>query len=1141
MPALRRHVFVSTAVAVLTATVIVGQAEVVARLLPRVIDGEATARRSLVAALVAIAIARGLLRWASEQSSTRALVNARQTINELVLRHVDSFDQNARTAAPPTRVLALTTTAVDSLEPWVRSYVPALCLAAVVPLAAGSRILSVDLISAVILLIALPLIPVFMILIGQLTEERANRDWAMMQRLAGHFHDVLVGLPTLRLFGRAEAQVERVRETADHYRRSALKTLRVAFLSAFVLELLATLSVALVAVSIGIRLADGRTTLRVALIVLLLAPECSLPLRRVGAAYHAAKTGTDAADDLDEILSLPTTADGPRAAPLAGSLIVREATVIDPERGHRVGPVDLDVAPGEVVLLRGPSGSGKTTLLDAIRGQTRLEHGEVYIAGARADELTRSARRSLIATVPQHPEPLGERVDGSVALGAPLASHDAIVEVLASVDLDSLASRRPTELSGGERQRLAVARAALRTRVGGARIVLADEPTAHLDARMSAAVAGALRTMAARGCVVLVASHDERLTSYADRIVDLAGDHVGAATSAGAESAPAAVDGVPPRAALLPGLVPGEGTGADDELATIAHLGEDLRWLRRMTRPVRGRLAVSRALGVAAEACTVGLAATAAWLIVRAGEHPSFVDLTVAAVGVRAFGIGKAAFRYAERLAAHDATFRLGGELRSAVVERLGHLVPGGLPQMRRGEMIARVVDDVDRLSDFELRIIGPASSVIAVGAAAIIGTAFADGWTAVALGAAILVGGVVLPALVARESAKTGMPTIATKGELAAVTLEVLEHADELTANDAFTPRAQRITQISARLGALERRRGRSCDIANGIAAALPAATAAALSFTASRSAAGLSGPVIGVLVLLPFALMELFAPLVTAAQSLAPVGASASRLRSLLETPAPTDEPVESTSWGTDSAADIDLADVALTWPGNDEAVLEAVNLELAEGDRILIRGVSGSGKSTLAAALVRFLAPSSGNYTLGGSDTAALGGAQVRRLVTWCMQDPWLADTTLRENLRLASPEASDDDLWEALRRVRLAEWAAALPGGLDTRLGRNAVTASGGQRQRIALARVALAGHRVVVLDEPTAHLDRATADRVLADLLESLDGKSIVLISHDTSIHFDGPELETAGGHLLGGDKTASRPRSRPWARQSPET
>ncbi|MEI2652709.1 MAG: ATP-binding cassette domain-containing protein [Microthrixaceae bacterium] len=345
------------------------------------------------------------------------------------------------------------------------------------PLAAGVRILFADLLSAVILLIAVPLIPVFMILIGRLTEERSQRQWATLQRLGSHFHDVLVGLETLRLFGRAEAQIDRVRQVTDDYRRAVMGTLRVAFLSTLVLELLATLSVALVAVTAGVRLADGTISLTTALVVLLLAPECSLPLRRVGAAFHAATAGADAVDDLEEVDALSESADGTGSV-TTGGLHVKALVITDAVRGHRVGPVDLDVAPGEVVALVGPTGSGKSTVLAAVTGDTPIGSGSVEVGGVSIGDLSRDRRRAAIVAIPQHPAALGATVDESVSLGCPTSTTDGRRAALAAVGLDHAEARRPGELSGGERQRLAVAVALLTARMRHVDVLVADEPTA---------------------------------------------------------------------------------------------------------------------------------------------------------------------------------------------------------------------------------------------------------------------------------------------------------------------------------------------------------------------------------------------------------------------------------------------------------------------------------------------------------------------------------------------------------------------------------------------------------------------------------------------------------------------------------------
>ncbi len=282
-PALRRHLSICAGLAVATAVVVLAQAEIIGRELPRLIDGDLEAATPLAGVLVAIGLGRFVLRWATEVSAARAAAASRVEITDRVIDHALVLDERGAADATPARVTTLVTDGVDALDPWIREYVPALCIAAVLPLAAGARIFAADLTSAVILLVAIPLIPVFMILIGRLAEDRADRQWATLQRLAAHFHDVLVGLPTLRLFGQAGAQVQRVRAVAEQYRVAVMRTLRVAFLSAAAMELLAMLSVALVAVTIGYRLSVGDVTLQAALIVLLLAPECSLPIRRVGA------------------------------------------------------------------------------------------------------------------------------------------------------------------------------------------------------------------------------------------------------------------------------------------------------------------------------------------------------------------------------------------------------------------------------------------------------------------------------------------------------------------------------------------------------------------------------------------------------------------------------------------------------------------------------------------------------------------------------------------------------------------------------------------------------------------------------------------------------------------------------------------
>ncbi|MCB0963555.1 MAG: hypothetical protein KDA98_09690, partial [Acidimicrobiales bacterium] len=289
--ALRVHLVRCGVLAVAVAAAVLVQAEALARLLPRLIDGDGAALAPLVGWLALVAAVRGLAAAGADRSATATLVATRRSIRRRVLDRLRWIAPDHRDELAPAQVRALATSAPDALEPWIRAYLPGLTIAATVPLAAGLRILGADLASAAVLIVVVPLIPVFMVLIGWATEARADKQWAALTRLADRFADVLAGLPTLRLFGRADAQVARVREVTERYRAATMRTLRVAFLSAVVLELLATLSVALVAVSLGYRLTRGSIDLQTALVVLLLTPECLLPIRRVAAAFHAATSG----------------------------------------------------------------------------------------------------------------------------------------------------------------------------------------------------------------------------------------------------------------------------------------------------------------------------------------------------------------------------------------------------------------------------------------------------------------------------------------------------------------------------------------------------------------------------------------------------------------------------------------------------------------------------------------------------------------------------------------------------------------------------------------------------------------------------------------------------------------------------------
>ncbi len=1110
--ALRTHLVACGALAVLTAGAILVQAEALSRLLPRLVDGDAAATGPLVAWLAAVAVVRAIATGLTERSSTRALLATRRTVRRRVLDRLAHLRPDQRAHLGPAQVGSLTGTALDALDPWVRSYLPSLMLAVVVPVAAGLRILGTDLLSAVILAIVVPLIPMFMVLIGRATEHRAATQWDALQRLAGRFLDVVTGLPTLRLFGRAEAQVERVRVVTDRYRTATMRTLRIAFLSALVLELLAALSVALIAVSLGIRLTQGSMELQTALLVLLLAPECLLPIRKVGAAFHAAAAGTDAAAEITDALALPVVVAGSQPLPGAGSLVAADVSLVDPVRGVRLEPTSLALEPGRLVAVTGPSGAGKSTLLDVLRGSLTPSTGTVALGGVAVEDLSLADRAAAIRWCTQHPHAIGATAMASAALGHGSGPEvdDAVRAALDQLGVLGLADASPAAVSGGERRRIAIARALVGVHLGTVRFVLFDEPTAQLDDEAAGRVVAALRWAAAQGAGVLAVTHDPVLAAAAHE------RHPLQTATAGAAAPPD--DGLPVLAAeLLPvgrhdpeaprpeRFIAPSATVAVTDLATGPDpSGADaVRWLLRTARPQRARLIGAQALGVLTEVCTVGLAATAAWLIVRAAEEPSFADLAMAAVAVRAFALGKGVLRYTERLASHDATLRLLAELRSTVVDRLTRLSPTGLPDGGRGELLTRLIDDIDRLQDLFLRVLGPLATtlVVAVGAAAVAG--WIDPAAGAALLAAVAVAGIALPLASHRAATTDGATLAAARGATAATTVELAEHVDELVACSAEAAWRVRIEEEADAADAVERRLGRLTTAVAAAGAALPAAACAAVVAAAGvpGPGSGLSGPELGVLVLLPLAVLELLVPLSAAGTVLARVQASAVRVLALLQRPDPVVEPAHPAP--LPERGDLVLDQVAVGWPGRPPQVT-AIDLSVPIGGRALVTGPSGSGKSTLAATLVAFLTPSAGEYRIGGAPSTALGGESVRQLVTWCQQDPWFADTTVADNLRVARLSATDDELRRALAVVHLTDWLDRLPDGLDTRLQRDATAMSGGERQRLALARALLGGHRAVVLDEPTAHLDAPTAASVLRDLLAATRDQAVVLIGHETA-------------------------------------
>jgi thiol reductant ABC exporter CydC subunit len=521
-----------------------------------------------------------------------------------------------------------------------------------------------------------------------------------------------------------------------------------------------------------------------------------------------------------------------------------------------------------------------------------------------------------------------------------------------------------------------------------------------------------------------------------------------------------------------------------------------------IARPAAGRLALATLLGGGAIAAAIGLIATSAWLISRSAQRPQESAVAIAIVGVQFFALSRGLCRYGERVVGHDAALRVLSDLRVRVYDRLERLAPLGLPAFGSGDLLARLIHDVDSLQDLLVRVLPPFAIALAVGAATV-----ALEWLMLpAAGAillvALLLAGTLLPWLTGMLAARAEARQAAARGELTSAVLDLIEGAPELVVNGATAGQLERALAADAELTHLAGASARTAGIGQGLSTMCAglAMWGALLVGVAAVHAGRLHGVLLAGIALIPLVSFELINGLPLATQTLQRVRRSAARVLEVLDTPPPVLEPARPRALAAHSHT-LRVRDLRYRYPGETRWALAGVDLDLSPGRRVAVVGHSGAGKSTLAAVLLRFLPSESGEVTLDGVAISELDGDVCRRAVGLVTQDAHIFDNTLEENLRLAKRDATEDQLHAALAKVRLLDWTAQLPDGLGTEVGERGARMSGGQRQRLAIARALLADFPVLILDEPGEHLDTQTADAIVTDLLAVTEGRTTLLITH----------------------------------------
>ena len=539
--AARGYLAVTVALGLAATGLILVQASLLAHLLAGAATGTGVAvLLGPLALLLAVLLARAAAGYGGETAALRAAAAVKSQLRRRLTDHALRLGPSWLAKNRSGEVTTLATRGLDGLDAYFARYLPQLVLACVVPFAVLIRVGLTDWISCVIIGLTLPLIPVFAILVGLHTKATTQRQWRLLARLGGHFLDVVEGLPTLKLFGRGKRQAEVIGTVTEEYRAATMASLRVAFLSGFVLELTAALATALVAVEVGLRLLAGHMSYQTALLVLLLTPEAYLPLRAVGAQFHASTEGAAAARDVFEIVDTPLSAAGapPARAPAAGRPVCLRTDVIRlsgitltyPGRDHdALSDVNLTIRPGDRITLAGPSGAGKSSLLALLLRFAFPSSGRIEVGGADLASVPLGEWRSQIAWVPQQPYLFATSVAGNIALGHPAASREAIARAARAAgaaefieDLPqgyaTMVGEHGLRLSSGQRQQIALARAFLRD----APMLLLDEPAAHLDAASAARLDTAISTLLA-GRTVIQVTHAPGRASGGDRVLTL--DH----------------------------------------------------------------------------------------------------------------------------------------------------------------------------------------------------------------------------------------------------------------------------------------------------------------------------------------------------------------------------------------------------------------------------------------------------------------------------------------------------------------------------------------------------------------------------------------------------------------------------------------
>ena len=1118
---------------------IVGQAWFFGTLINNFIFSENTLhdeRYSIIYLGIAI-IVRLLAHYIQESVANRLGSAVKATFRERALEHM--FKLGVQHKESHGDVIHMLTDGLEQVDAYVARYIPQILYAIMIPLIMGIAIVDTLPIIGIILIITVPLIPFFMILIGKQADRLNKEQWERMSFLSGHFLDVLQGITTLKLFGRAKDQIKVIGRLSEEFKDSTLRVLRVAFLSALVLELVSTISTALIAVYLGLTLLDGEISFFSAFFILLLAPEFYTPFRQLGAAFHTGMAGKTSILKYEEFMNRQPSLPIGGQSQLKGkvqAIEIKDLTFTYEDSENGVQHISLVAKRNFPIMLVGESGAGKSTIAHIIGGFLTAPKGSVTIDGLDLCDIDIEWWRQQITYVSQHPHIMKGTLRDVLSFGMNVSDEEIIeackeVQLLDVINrqqdgLDTVIGEGGLGLSGGERQRVALVRAFLRK----GQVLILDEVTAHLDVKTEAIISSAIKRLMDNKIVIII-GHRLQTMHWASTLYVLKHGRI---IQQGSYATLLAVDGYF-KDLVTSGLgefsstieeqlkteksfslehreeidnlirvdnqdayVLGKDTIQTPEVSTFKLGIQGWKLLFTVLSPAKWSLVLALIFTFLTVFMNVGLLTVSAWLLASAALQPGLTYLSLAIVGVRFFGVSRAVCRYFERYTSHRMAFQGLYGLRVWFYAHLEPLAPAILKRFGAGDMLGRIMGDIEVLQFFYLRTLIPPAAAIALTILVAYGVSTIDNSLVAPIVLAAFILGLVLPLVVYAHNKQSLTAIGPQQGEyksLLSDTMDSLEDVISYGNEQLVYDRIQHMmSTVDANKGIIER----GMNLGNTLFLGGVQITVVIVAILAANALTGAWASVmVAVAAIGTQAWFEALQPMIAAVHHGAESKVATSRLTALADEPISVVEPNAPKPFNANR--EITFSDVSFGYDPH-RRIYEHLRLDIKQGQSIAIVGASGSGKTTLFNMLER-LYDYSGSIHVGDVELKDISIDTWRNALGTITQDTYIFHASFEDNIRLARPDASEADLEYAIDRASLRAVVERLPDGIHTIVGSGGHGLSGGERQRVALARLFLRKPQVVLLDEPLEGLDQVTRKALHRDLMEYVQDKTCLYITH----------------------------------------